>query len=228
MVVNFWTRYWLRLTAIMLLAGALYSSWPLGRWLNPQANRGLASNLEALHQPYNWLFISFDVICGLLVCVVCWKLLNFVRRNASTDTQLGLKIAISGTAIFGLFTAIDALLPLNCIEGSAHCVSPLNNPYYVIHGIFSIGSIAGLTISIFAIWLLLFLKEKTVLRLAHLTPAMFLIVWLSFGILTLDLVLHNRSSDIAQHFFIGFCSLWLVTLPYFVRLVVRLKPTPVL
>ena len=212
----------------MLLAGVLYSSWPLGRLLNPQANRGLASNLEALHQPYNWLFISFDITCGLLVCVVCWQLLHFVRRNASHKTELWLKVAIWGTGIFGLLTALDAMLPLNCIEGSAHCVSPLNNPYYVVHGIISISSIAGLTISIIAIWLLLFIREKAVMRLAHLTPAMFLVVWLGFGILTLVLILHNQSSDLAQHFFIGFCSLWLVTLPYFVRLVVRLKPSQVL
>ena len=47
-----------------------YASWPLGYWLNPVANRGLASNLEAAHQPYNWVFIAFDIVSGLLICVV--------------------------------------------------------------------------------------------------------------------------------------------------------------
>lgn len=219
-----WTKQWFRLTVVMLLAGILYSSWPLGYLLNPLANRGLASNLEALHQPYNWVFIAFDTISGILVTIVCWKLLQYVKSNSSQKTELGLKISILGTAIFGLFTALDAMLPLNCLQGSTHCVSPLNNPYFVIHGIVSIGSIGGLTISIFAIWLLLFWREKAVMRLAHLPPALFMIVWFGFGILTLILLLHNRSSDLAQHFFIGFCSLWLVIFPYFVRLVVRLKP----
>ena len=225
MVRNFFKDSKPRLTALMIAAGILYSSWPLGYWLNPEANRGLASNLEALHQPYNWVFILMDIFSGILVFIVCWQLLKFAKSNSSHKTELGLRIAIWGTGIFGLLTTLDAILPLNCVEGSAHCVSPLNNPYFVIHGIVSIGSIAGLTISIIAIWLLLYMREKAVMRLAHLTPATFLVVWLGFGILTLILLAHNQSSDLAQHIFIGFCSLWLITLPYFVRLVVRLKPS---
>ena len=126
-----------------------------------------------------------------------------------------------GAASFGIFTAIDAILPLDCIEGSPQCVVTLSDSYFVIHGIFSIGSIAGLTISIVAVWLLLLFSEARTGALVHLTPAMFLVVWLGFGILTLYLVLHNQSSALSQHLFIGFCCLWLVALPYFVRLVIR-------
>jgi hypothetical protein len=210
-------------TMLMIFAGLLYSSWPLGYWLNPRADRSLASNLEALHQPYNWVFILMDITCGILVGIACRKLLWKTSRSANPETLLGLRVAIFGAASFGFFTAIDAILPLNCHEESARCVPTLSNFSFVIHGIFSIGSIAGLTISIVAIWILLFLREDVVLTLAHLTPAMFLVVWLGFGILTLYLILHNQSSAVAQHFFIGFCSLWLITLPYFVRLVIRIQ-----
>lgn len=55
----------------MVVAGLLYSSWPLGYWLNPQADHGLASNLEALHQPYNWLFILIDISSGVLTFIAC-------------------------------------------------------------------------------------------------------------------------------------------------------------
>ena len=210
-------------TALMVLAGFFYSSWPLGYWLNPQANRGLASDLGALHQPYNWVFIIMDVVCGILVGIVSGKLLIIIRSGSNRKNLPGLWIAVLGAAGFGLFTAVDALLPLNCIQGSPQCEVSLNNSYFVIHGIFSIGSIAGLTVSIVAVWLLLLSRERAVISLAHLTLAIFLVVWLSFGALTLYLVLHNRSSALAQHFFIGFCCLWLIALPYFVRLVIRLQ-----
>jgi len=210
-------------TVLMVFAGIFYSSWPLGYWLNPQADRGLASDLEALHQPYNWVFISMDIVCGILVGIVSGRLFMITRRGTNRKNLPGLRIAVLGAGGFGLFTAVDALLPLNCIQGSPQCVVSLNNSYFVIHGIFSIGSIAGLTISIVAIWLLLLLRERAVISLVHFTPAIFLLVWLSFGTLTLYLILHNRSSALAQHFFIGFCCLWLIALPYFVRLVIRLQ-----
>ncbi len=210
-------------TPLMFFAGLLYSSWPLGFWLNPKANRGLASNLEALHQPYNWLFICLDITCGILVGIACLNLLKIRSGSFNRNTRLGLMVALLGTGSFGLLTAIDAILPLDCLEGSPHCLATLSDSYFVIHGIFSIGSIAGLTLSIIAIWLLIFVSEKDVMSLTHLTPAMFLLVWLGFGVLTIYLVLHNQSSSMAQHFFIGFCSLWLVVLPYFVRLVARLQ-----
>jgi len=210
-------------TRLMFLAGLLYSSWPLGYWLNPEANRGLASDLEASHQPYSWVFISMDIACGILVGLASGKLLTIVRSSSNRKNLFGLWVAVLGAGVFGLFTAIDALLPLNCIEGTPHCVASLDNSYFVIHGIFSIGSVTGLTISIVAIWLLLLLREDAVMSLVHLTPAMFLVVWLGFGALTLYLVLHNRSSALSQHIFIGFCCLWLIALPYFVRLVIRLQ-----
>ena len=212
----------------MVLAGFLYSSWPLGYWLNPLADHGLASNLEALHQPYNWLFILMDITSGVLICIACRKLLAGGVRSSSSRTSLGVWVAVLGTATFGLFTAVDAVMPLDCLEGSRECMAPLHNPYFVIHGVFSIGSIGGLTVSIIAIWLLLFVSEAAVNSLAHLTPAMFLLVWLGFGILTLNLILHNQTSGLAQHLFIGFCSLWLMALPYFVRLITRMQPTTVL
>jgi|GEM_PF-406366 len=214
-------------TQLMVLAGLFYSSWPLGYWLNPQADGGLASDLEASHQPYSWIFIAMDITCGILVGIVSCKLLIIIRSRSNRKNLLGLWFAVLGVGAFGLFTAVDALLPLNCIQGSPNCKVSLNNSYFVIHGIFSIGSITGLTISIVAIWLLLLLREDAVMSLAHLTPAMFLVVWLGFGALTLYLVMHNRSSALSQHFFIGFCCLWLIALPYFVRLVIRLQiPQP--
>ena len=210
-------------TKLMVLAGVFYSSWPLGYWLNPEASRGLASDLQALHQPYNWVFISMDVICGVLVGIVSGKLLMMIRKKTDQQNLRGPQIAILGVGGFGLFTAVTALLPLDCIQGTPQCVVSLSNFSFLVHGIFSFLSIATLTISIIAIWLVLLLREQAVITLAHLTPTIFLIIWLSFGSLTLYLIMNNRSSTLAQHIFIGFCSLWLIVLPYLLRLVIRLQ-----
>lgn len=210
-------------TVLLALAGFFYSSWPLGYWLNSQATRGLASDLGALHQPYNWVFISMDVISGFLVGIASRKLLKIIENNANQRNRRGLQITALGAGGFGLFTAVTALLPLNCIQGSPQCVVSLNNSYFVIHGIFSFASIAALTISILTIWLLLLSRDRSVISLNHHIPAIFLIVWLGFGALTLYLIVHNRSSTLAQHLFIGLCCLWLIILPYFIRLVIRLQ-----
>lgn len=223
MIQHFWTKHWLRLTAVMLLAGVLYSSWPLGYWLNPQANKGLASNLGALHQPYNWVFILLDVLSGALICVVTWWLLSFVKRHAHHADSSWLEAAIIGIGLFGLFTALDAILPLDCISGSQHCLPPLENPYFVIHGIISIGSIGGLTLSIIAIWWLV-ARDRRVGQLARWVLHAMLVVWLCFGVGTLVLVVRDQSSSLSQHVFIILCSLWLVGLPYLVWQVLHLRP----
>ena len=136
----------------MLLAGLLYASWPLGYWLNPRATRGLASNLEALHQPYNWVFISLDVVSGALICLATWWLFHFVRKHKHQTDNIWLETVVVGFGAFGLLTALDAALPLDCVESTERCLPPLDDPYFVIHGIVSIGSIAGLTISLFVAW----------------------------------------------------------------------------
>jgi hypothetical protein len=204
----------------MLLAGLMYSSWPLGYWLNPTVESRLASDLEALHEPFNWLFILLDIASGCLIAIGCWKLFALARSSEDSRSRLGLGVAIGGATAFGFFTALDAILPLNCLEGTPNCQTPLENPYFLIHGFFSVGSIAALTVSIVAIWLVIFLRNESVISLVHLTPVAFLLVWAGFGLLTMDLVMHGESSGLAQHFFIAFCSLWLITLPYFTRSIV--------
>ena len=205
---------------LMFLAGLLYSSWPLGHWLNPLADKRLASDLEAFHEPYNWVFIVMDIVSGFLIGIACWQLSQLAEQIIDSRSRLGLLIAIYGTATFGFLTLVDAMLPLDCLEGSRHCIPPLHNPYFVVHGIFSVGSVGGLTVSIVMIWLLLILLKYGDKTWIHLIPATFLIVWVAFGLLTLFLFLHNQSSALAQHLFIGFCSLWLIALPYFTRLIV--------
>src|SRR5215469_5111021 len=64
------------------IAGILYVSWPLGYWLNPAVSKeSLASGLEAVGQPYSWLFVSADIVSSLLIIAVCWMLWLTFRRH---------------------------------------------------------------------------------------------------------------------------------------------------
>lgn len=199
----------LGLLFVTLCAGVLYSSWPLGYWLNPVASQGLASNLEATHQPYNWLFVLLDIASGLLVLAASWWLWRLMKK---TDLPL-LRYAVLGFGLFGLLTAIDALLPIDCVDVLNRCGSVFSDPAFIVHGIVSIGSIVGLTVSIMSVWWLVIRDRQAARSLRWLLHGtMFL--WFGFGVVTAALIVEARSSTLSQHLFITVCSLWMVALPY--------------
>jgi hypothetical protein len=75
------------------------ASWLL---VNPAVSRtGLASELEGLHQPYNWLFILLDVLSGILVAAVSIFMWQKGRHTVR-------KVLIINFALFGIFTLVDA------------------------------------------------------------------------------------------------------------------------
>jgi hypothetical protein len=202
---------WGPITLWAILAGILYYSWPLGNYLNPVANRGLASNLEAIGQPYNWLFIGLDIMTGVVIVFITVWLLQWLRNKKA----IWLRSAIWGYGAFGVLTAIDAILPLDCVSTEQRCGAIISDPMVILHGIASIGSIGGLTVSIGAIWWLLVRSKHSgdILRwFLHLTAA----GWLGFGIATALLLLASRSSALSQHLFISVCSLWTAVFPYMV------------
>ena len=190
------------------LSGLLYSSWPLGYVLNPVANRGLASNLEALHQPYSWLFVALDILCGLLVSYLAWHLYGLVQKQ-----QTFVRVAIISYGLFGLTTALDAILPLDCAADQHQCGLLLNHPLVILHGIISIASIGLLTLSLVLLWRTVRAAD-TQLRWLPLILVGFNVIWFFFGIVTGILLLLDRSSAFSQHVFISACSLWMVALPY--------------
>jgi len=203
---------------ITIAAGVVYSSWPLGYWLNPVASRGLASNLEASRQPYNWLFISLDILSGSLICLASWWLYRIVRR-----AHIPLLIyTLFGFAAFGLLTAVDAMLPLNCINVINRCGSVFDDPWYVFHGIASIGSIVGLTVSIVCLWWLL-ARDKSTSRYLRWFLHSTIAIWAGFSIVTLALILLARSSNLSQHIFITVCTLWTAFLPLLVYQAMELE-----
>ena len=193
------------------LSGLLYASWPLGYVLNPITNRGLVSNLEGLGQPYNWLFISLDIISGVAVCVVARWLW---QRTAGKRTMVT-TAAVGSYALFGLLTAIDALIPVDCAADQGQCGNVINHPLVIWHGLISLASIGFLTLSLVIIWWQFSRRQASpsVVRYGlHSAVA----IWFFFGIVTAILVGLNRSSALSQHSFIIACSLWTGIFPYFI------------
>src|SRR6267142_4573901 len=121
---------------LAVLAGVLYASWPFGYWLNPAvAKGGLASALEGVHQPYNWLFIAGDIASSLLITLVCWLIW---RRVRGTHDKRLLEFALLNVVFFAAGTIIDAALPLRCDPSIQTCASFRHDHLLLAHGIFSI------------------------------------------------------------------------------------------
>jgi hypothetical protein len=199
-----------RIICFAVLAGALYYSWPLGYWLNPAVGQhGLASDLEATGQPYNWLFTTLDVVSGALILLVT----IWLARAWRPFMNISIKFILWGYGLFGVLTATDALLPMNCLADERQCGAILHNPMVVLHGIASIGSIGALTLSIVGTWQLLAVTYKSAFRLRWLLHTI-MITWFGFGLLTLGLIITAHSSNVAQHVFITICSVWTVLMPF--------------
>lgn len=99
--------------ALCVASAILYNSWPLGYLLDPNTARvGLASDLEFVGHPYYWLFILGDVLTGICAVAAAWFMLRTARDEPPDSRSRSVIWAAAGLAVFGLFTAVCALLPL--------------------------------------------------------------------------------------------------------------------
>ena len=123
---------------LTILSAVLYCSWPLGFWLNPKAMQsGLASELGAFGQPYNWVFIWGDIMSGVLL-VAAVSLLIWLYKMTGWA-----RLAMVFLAIYGICGALDAALPMHCLPSEQVCGSVLHDPMLILHGGFDlVGSTA--------------------------------------------------------------------------------------
>jgi hypothetical protein len=115
-----------RATLWIACAGALaYNSWPLAFLVNPSlAGSALASSFEARSEPFSWLFILLDCVAGFCMGVVCVRELR--PRRGRLRPRIAIVLALAGYGVFGLATAVDAVVPLDCGSTSAQaCASRL-------------------------------------------------------------------------------------------------------
>jgi hypothetical protein len=193
---------WQKLTVLSGLAGLIYNSWPLGYWLNPiVARRGLASELEGLHQPYNWLFIGGDVVSSLLIGLAAIAIWPKVRHSAHHTL---LKWTLWNIGGFGLFTTVDALLPLHCDPSISQCPNFIHAPLLLTHGVVSILASVCLFISLVLIW-----WPQRHNRLLQLVGGGYVL----FSLFSLIAIFTPGQSNWSQHYYLLLCGVWLALVP---------------
>jgi len=123
---------------LTIVSAILYCSWPLGVWLNPVASRkGLASELGAFGQPYNWVFIWGDIVSGMLLLGAVTMLIRLYSLKGWARLSLIL------LAIYGVCGALDAAIPMSCLPSEQVCGPIFSDPLLILHGLFDItGSVA--------------------------------------------------------------------------------------
>jgi hypothetical protein len=180
-------------------AAILYCSWPLGYVLNPFVERhDLASQLEALHEPYAWIFILMDVLTGLAVIAAG------VRQFKHNKKDTLVLLCVWSYVAFGLLNAIAALAPLNCDPESHDCGPLIHNPLLIIHGAASFLSPAFLGLGMFALAVLLYRRQSS--RLILWIIGAILLAWFVSGAgAALDFRRH-ADSNLLQYYFITVCS----------------------
>jgi len=188
---------------LCVLAGVTYSSWPLGYLLNPKVARtSLASGLEAPHQPYNWVFVGADVVSGLLAigaCILLW------RTYHNTQTRRPIIIGLVCTILFGIGTALAALLPEHCVPNLMVCPSFTQDHFLLVHGAASIVASLALFIALVVLW---YQRYRNVLLLS------LLIAYVVFGAISLmQAMVPSGRGNWSQDYYMTLCSIFLACLP---------------
>lgn len=187
---------------LSFVAALFYSSWPLGFLLNPSVgHHDLASQLEAPHQPYNWLFIALDVLTGVSLVVI-----GVIQLHMRKNTVMA--FAIFSYMLFGTLVAIAAILPLGCDPTLGQCGPLIRTPRVIVHGASSIISVNMLLVSV-----LLLTKMVYEGRSRKIIQGIFGLIlggWLVFGIGSLLEMAHHIHSNFLQYYFITVCSLSII------------------
>lgn len=188
-----------------ITAAVLYCSWPLGFWLNPAADRnGLASELGAYGQPYNWVFIVGDVLSGLLLIVASVLLGREFKADGWRKAGLIL------LAVYGLSGALDAILPLSCLPSEQVCGSIWHDPMLILHGVIDIlGSIA-LVGTLLAEGIYAHTHHRGWLKWIYAIGGGGVL----FAMLSLYFLLTNGPGYWAQRYYITLSCIWVASIPF--------------
>jgi hypothetical protein len=201
-------------TVLVVTAAVLYCSWPLGFILNPSAQRtGLASELGAHGQPYNWLFIWADILSGALLMVACLLLVKLFHAEGWR------KFGLAMLALYGLCGALDAALPLSCLPSLQVCGPIFHDPVIILHGIIDFTGSAALIGTLGAEWIYAYKHHRSWLPWIYIIGGGGII----FAGLSLWFILVNGPGYWAQRYYITLSCVWVASLPFVFRLQKRAK-----
>lgn len=187
------------------VAAILYSSWPLGFVLNPAVGQhDLASQLEAMHEPYDWVFIGMDVLSALAITAAgLWQ----IRTRGE---RFWLKWSAISFIGFGFLVAVAALAPLNCNPEAHTCGPLLHNPLLIIHGAASLLSPAILCAGLLSLCIAVYQHRRS--TWSQWVLGGMLLTWIIFGIWGLYIMRLHMVNNFMQYGFITVCSLTMVLL----------------
>ena len=195
-------------TVLVVTAAVLYCSWPLGFILNPVATRkGLASELGAHGQPYNWLFIGADIVSGIFLAVACLLLVRLFNAKSWRKASLGL------LALYGICGALDAALPIHCLPSTQVCGPIFGDPILVLHGIIDFTGSAALIGTLVAEWLYAWRHHRSWLPWIYVIGGGGLI----FAGLSLWFIIINGPGYWAQRYYLTLSCIWVASLPIMFR-----------
>jgi hypothetical protein len=199
--------YWVAVELI-LVAAVLYCSWPLGFWLNPVATRtGLASELGALGQPYNWFFIWDDIVSGVFLLAASIILIRVFHAKRWAKLTLVL------LAIYGVCGALDAALPLQCLPSVQVCGPVMKDPWLILHGSFDLIGSTALLGTLFTAWRFVRAHNPDWLQWIYVVGGGGAI----FALLSLVFILFDGPGFWAQRYYITLSSIWVISIPFVLR-----------
>ncbi|MDQ6776698.1 MAG: DUF998 domain-containing protein [Actinomycetota bacterium] len=195
-----------------LIAAPAYSSFLLGGWLLPPAERGSAfiSELEVSSRPYSWLFRLCDVVAGVAIiaaAVVLYRVLAGYRRAGA---------AVTAVAVLGMTSVVDGTTTMACLPSvDPRCAAAEHNASGLVGQLIAVhtdSGVLGFLAAAAAAVLLGFLLIPTVPVAGRLSLIVGLLL-ASSGLADVALLL--RSADIAdvERVRTVLTSVWLASLP---------------
>jgi hypothetical protein len=200
--------------ALVVTAAVLYCSWPLGFILNPTAEKtGLASELGAYHQPYNWLFIWADILSGALLVAACALLAKLSKAEGWR------KVGLILLALYGLCGALDASLPISCLPSEQVCGPVFHSPMLMVHGVVDIIGSTALVGTLIAGWLYARRYHPAWLKWIYFIGGGGVL----FGIMSAVFLFMHGPGYWAQRYYITLSCVWVASLPFLFRAQERAK-----
>lgn len=133
--------------AALVVAAALYTTWPLAALLGLDASGpdSLVSELAARDQPWSWLFRLGDTSAGVVALVAGIAAAVSVRDVLS-------RVGYALLAVFGAATVADASMPLACAPSvTPGCPTPSSDlPHVITSGTSSVAVCCGVVLVLYA------------------------------------------------------------------------------